>query len=208
MIEHLRSHFIKRDLHHFEKILEVIGSIPRHIYVPLGIEHTAYDIAPVLIERDQTMSSPLTVALQTYFLNIQSADKVFEIGTGSGYQASVLHFLAKSIDTVERHDPLFQTTKKLLNDLKYNKILCHLGDGFLGWKSNAPYDKIIVTCGAPFVPQHLVDQLSIGGILLVPVTQEDGSQEMLRIIKLSEKELHEESLGVFNFVPMLEGIHN
>jgi len=206
LIEELERYFISKKMSHFEPVINAIGTIPRHRFIPIGFESAAYEINPVLIDSDQTMSSPLTVALQTYFLNVQPQDKILEIGTGSGYQASVLSRMAKEIYTLERHRILHEKSSQIFRELKLNNIHTFLKDGFEGLPNRAPFNKIIITCAAPEVPQNLVKQLAPNGIMLVPLDNSDGSQTMIRILKSADESLYEESLGNYNFVPMLKGI--
>ncbi len=206
LVEELQNYFAKNNFQNYQFVLESIAKIPRHRFIPIGFESMAYEINPVLIDSDQTMSSPLTVALQTFFLNVNSKDKILEIGTGSGYQASVLGLLCKELHTMERHEILHQKSNTIFRDLKFKNIFSHLKDGFEGLPNFAPFDKIIVTCAAPEIPIQLIEQLSPGGIMLVPLDNQDGSQNMIRILKGKDNSIYEESLGIYYFVPMLKGI--
>lgn len=206
MIEGIQTHLRTLHISDAAPILDAMAAIPRHAFLPIGIEDAAYSLAPVLIERDQTMSSPITVALQTYYLRPEKTDRVLEIGTGSGYQATVLSQLVHKIHTIERHRPLYTATSTLLQKFQLNNVHCILGDGYEGYINYAPYDKIIITCGADHIPQALVNQLKEGGILLAPINHPDGGQEMIRLFKLPDHSTYEESLGKFNFVPMIGGI--
>lgn len=190
----------------YEKVLQVMGQIPRHIFAPIGFERMAYEIAPVLIDEDQTMSSPLTVALQTIVLNPQPTDKILEIGTGSGYQASVLSYLCKEVYTLERHKILHEKAKSFFKEMKMKNVFPFLKDGFEGLGNQAPFDKIIITCGADFVPDALLSQLKKGGEMIIPLNDSDTNY-MKRIIKLDEGEYYEERFEGFQFVPMLKGIN-
>lgn len=202
----LETYFKEKQYQNFNSVIESISRIPRHYFIPSGFESLAYEVNPVLIDSEQTMSSPLTVALQTYFLNVNSSDRVLEIGTGSGYQASILSLLCKEIYTLERHQILHEKSKRIFKDLNLTNVHCYLKDGFEGLPENAPFDKIIITCAAPEIPRSLTNQLSLGGIMLIPLDNEDGSQTMIRIIKDGIDSIYEESLGIYNFVPMLKGI--
>jgi protein-L-isoaspartate(D-aspartate) O-methyltransferase len=204
MIDELASKLTELKFTNFESILQIMSKIPRHAFAPMGFETMAYEINPVLIDEDQTMSSPLTVAIQTLVLNPQPTDKILEIGTGSGYQASVLSQLCLSIYTLERHKILHEKAKLFLKELNYKNIYCFLKDGFEGLPIHAPYDKIIITCGAESIPDTLITQLKIGGEMLIPL---ESKKTMKRIIKLTESEIYEEEFGDFQFVPMLKGVN-
>ena len=151
------------------------------------------------------MSQPLTVAFQSQLLNIKKNNKVLEIGTGSGYQAAILAAMGAQVYSIERQIELFRKTRILLkNTLNILNINLFYGDGFKGLPDEAPFDKIIVTCGAPEVPTSLLAQLKVGGIIVIPVG--DGVQEMKRITKVSDDEYQQESFGEFKFVPMLQSM--
>ena len=188
-----------------EAVLAAMASLPRHYFLDKAFEEHAYEDKPFPIGNEQTISQPFTVAYQTVLLNIQNRDKVLEIGTGSGYQAAVLAILGAKVFTVERQELLFQGTKKLLDEMGFHTIHCLLRDGSKGLKEHAPFHKIIVTAGAPVVPEPLKQQLAIGGILVIPVG--DEVQKMMKITRLSETEYKQEVLDSFRFVPFLEGIN-
>lgn len=182
-------------------VLMAIGSIPRHKFVDTAFENRAYQDRALPISCDQTISQPYTVAVQTELLSVEKGDKVLEIGTGSGYQAAILCHMGADVYSVERHEELYHKAKKMLHELGYRANL-KVGDGTLGWSAYAPYDGIVVTAGAPVVPEDLVKQLSVGGRLVVPVgTQE--SQSMVRITRTSEDNYEEEQLRQFKFVPLI-----
>jgi protein-L-isoaspartate(D-aspartate) O-methyltransferase len=187
-----------------KNVLEAIRIIPRHLFLEKGAESHAYIDKAVQIGSGQTISQPYTVAFQTQLLEIKKNDKVLEIGTGSGYQASVLAQIDSKVFSIERHKPLYIKSKEILKKLNYN-INVLLGDGFKGLPNLAPFDKIIVTCGAPEIPSKLLMQLKIGGIMVVPVDKKN-EQDMLKIKKVSEKDFEISSHGKFMFVPMLKGI--
>jgi len=187
-----------------KNVLEAIRVIPRHLFLEKGAENHAYIDKAVQIGSGQTISQPYTVAFQTQLLEIKKNDKVLEIGTGSGYQASVLAQMGVKIYSIERHKPLFLKSKEILKKLNYN-VNTVLGDGFIGLPDLMPFDKIIITCGAPEIPSKLLLQLKIGGIMVVPV-EKDDNQDMLKIKKVSEKDFEISSHGKFMFVPMLKGI--
>lgn len=206
MIDELIVHLTKMGINDYEKVMQVMGTIPRHIFAPIGFERIAYEIAPVLIDEDQTMSSPLTVSIQTIVLHPQPSDKILEIGTGSGYQASVLSLLCDKVYTLERHKILHEKARSFFKDIKLKNVFPFLKDGFEGLANEAPFDKIIITCGADYVPEKLLSQIKIGGEMIIPLNDSETNY-MKRIIKLSEGEYYEERFEGFQFVPMLKGIN-
>jgi protein-L-isoaspartate(D-aspartate) O-methyltransferase len=184
-----------------QRVLDAFNIVPRHVFVDTALQDRAYKDTALPIGKKQTISQPYTVARQTELLEIQPGEKVLEIGTGSGYQAAILCELGAEVYTVERHDKLYKKAKSTLKDLGYS-VRAKLGDGTLGWSAYAPYDAIVVTAGAPVVPEDLVDQLNINGRLVVPVG-DDKKQEMVRIIKIREEEFEEERFSDFKFVPLI-----
>lgn len=184
-----------------EAVLAAIEKIPRHFFLESTFDVIAYEDRAVPILCDQTISQPSTVAFQSQLLKIKRGEKVLEIGTGSGYQTSVLCELGAQVFSIERHKGLFDNAKRLLSDFRYT-AKTFLGDGYKGLPAYAPFDKVIITCGAPEVPQAIVDQMKIGAAMVIPVGNE--VQEMRLITKLSETELNTETFGNFRFVPMLE----
>ena len=190
-----------------ERVLTAIEAIPRHFFLDTAFEKRAYEDKAFPITAGQTISQPYTVAYQTQLLEIQKFDKVLEVGTGSAYQACVLAELGISLFTIERQKELYDYTGQFFFLKKYPNIKRFYGDGFEGLPSYAPFDKIIITCGAPFVPPKLLDQLKPGGIMVVPVGEGD-KQKMKRIIKYNEGDISEQEMGDFSFVPMLEGKNN
>lgn len=185
-----------------EAVLDAMKEVPRHLFMEKDFLKQAYSDMAFKIGKGQTISQPYTVAYQTSLLDIKKGDKVLEIGTGSGYQTCVLLTLGAKVYSIERHKELFDRTRVLLHNLKYNPKLFH-GDGYKGLPAFAPFDKILVTCGAPFIPQVLRVQLKVGGILVIPVGE--GKQQMMTtVLKLSDFEYETHELGTFSFVPMLE----
>lgn len=184
-----------------ERVLEAIQAIPRHIFVDTALENRAYEDSALPISCGQTISQPYTVAAQTELLEIEKGDKVLEIGTGSGYQAAVLCHIGADVYSVERHEELYHKAKKMLHELGCRAQLKY-GDGTLGWGAYAPYDGIVVTAGAPVVPDDLIKQLNVGGRLVVPVGSQK-SQVMVRITRVSEDSYEEEHLQHFKFVPLI-----
>lgn len=189
-----------------EAVLGAMDKVPRHLFLDLALDNMAYDDAALPIGCEQTISQPSTVAMQSHLLNIKPSMKVLEIGTGSGYQTAVLCQMGARVFSVERQQPLFVRTKKLLAELHYH-ARCYLGDGYQGLTEvdYSPYDRIIITCGAPFIPPALMKQLRTGGLMVIPVGEQQ--QEMLRITKNgdSEADWQVEHFGNFKFVPMLDG---
>ncbi len=199
MVDALRSRGITD-----EAVLAAMGAIPRHFFLDKGFEEHAYEDKAFPIACEQTISQPYTVAYQTVLLNIKTGDHVLEIGTGSGYQAAVLAALGAKVYTVERQEALYFSTKKLLAEMGFSTVKCFFRDGSKGLAEKAPFDKIIVTAGAPVIPEPLKEQLAIGGILVIPVGE--SVQRMLKITRLSATAYKEERLDDFRFVPFLEGV--
>ena len=201
----LRQRLVKQLRQKFafdEHVLAAIAKIPRHIFLAKGLEHFAYEDRPLPIAAQQTISQPYTVAMQSHLLGIKKWDKVLEIGTGCGYQAAVLAELGAQVYSIERQQELYRQAQNTLWNLQY-QVMLFLGDGYLGQPAYAPFHKIIVTCGAPSVPQALLEQLAIGGRMVIPVGV--VGQTMMVIDRLSETEYRRAEYGNYNFVPMLEG---
>lgn len=184
-----------------KSILNAIATLPRHWFMETGLEAYAYIDKAYPIAADQTISQPYTVAFQTELLALNPGDKVLEIGTGSGYQTAILLKYNISVFTLERQHELFKKTSLLFNKLKLRPKKVIFGDGYEGYPIAAPYDGIIVTAGAPKVPKPLLEQLSIGGRLIIPVGEKE--QVMTRFIRKNEKEFDKETFGNFSFVPLL-----
>lgn len=185
-------------------VLEAIDTIPRHFFLDKAFEEQAYEDKAFRIEEGQTISQPHTVAYQTSLLNLQKREKVLEIGTGSGYQSVILAQLGVRLYTIERHEQLYQKAKKMFQILGFEGIRSYFGDGYLGLGEFAPFDKILVTAGALLIPEALKEQLKVGGMLVIPVGNEQ-SQTMLRITRTSETDYFQESFNEFRFVPLLKG---
>lgn len=182
------------------KVLDAINKIPRHFFFDNALLQHAYQDKAFPIGEGQTISQPFTVAFQTEKLDIEPGDKVLEIGTGSGYQACVLLELGAKVYTIEYNKVLFERTRKFLPKMGYKPHFFH-GDGSKGLPNKAPFDKIIVTAGAPTVPESLIEQLKIGGVLVIPVG-DNKTQKMLRITKVSDKKIRKETFENFSFVPL------
>lgn len=182
------------------QVLSAIETIPRHLFIPDNALHQyAYEDKPFPIGAGQTISQPYTVAFQTQLLELKPRQKVLEIGTGSGYQTAVLLEMGAKVFSIERQKTLFDRTSLLLPKLGYNTKLFY-GDGYKGLPTFAPFDRIIVTAGAPYIPEDLLKQLKVGGMLIIPV-DEDDSQRMKKIVKLAATKFETEDLGLFRFVP-------
>lgn len=188
-----------------EAVLAAMSAVPRHFFLEKAFEEQAYEDKPFPIGCEQTISQPFTVAYQSALLEVKNRDKILEIGTGSGYQAAILAVLGAQVFTIERQEGLYESAKKLLSDMGFSTVRCFFGDGTKGLPRHAPFDKIIVTAGAPVVPESLREQLAIGGRLIIPVGEE--LQTMLKISRLSATEYREERLDDFRFVPFLEGVN-
>ena len=188
------------------RVLQSVGSTPRHEFVPKKYALQAYQDIAIPIGESQTISSPFIVSLMTQSLDPKPTDRVLEIGTGSGYQAAILSPLVKDVYTIEIVEDLGQRTKQLLADMNYANVHCLIGDGFKGWKENAPFDKIIVTCSPEKVPEPLVDQLKEGGLMIVPIGER--YQQMLFLMRKVDGKLEREALQPTLFVPMTGAAEN
>jgi protein-L-isoaspartate(D-aspartate) O-methyltransferase len=187
-----------------ERVLAAMERVPRHFFLDSAFDHIAYEDRAFPIKAGQTISQPFTVAYQTELLQVKPGQKVMEIGTGSAYQAAVLHEMGVWLLTIERQEELYQFIKDKELKKIYPRIRFHFGDGFAGYQSMAPFDRILITAAAPFVPPRLIDQLAPGGIIVLPLN--DGNQQrMTRITKLGLNEVAEEKFEYFSFVPMLQG---
>ena len=197
LVETIKSKGIKN-----ENVLQAIGNIPRHLFMDSGFLDHAYQDKAFPIAANQTISQPYTVAFQTELLQTKKGNKILEIGTGSGYQAAVLCELGAKVYSIERQQELFKKTSKFLPKLGYMPKKLIFGDGYKGLPEEAPFDGIIVTAGAPFVPKPLLAQLKIGGKLVIPVG--DDVQTMTLYIRKGTKEFEKHEFGDFRFVPLLE----
>lgn len=184
-----------------ENVLKAINEVPRHFFFDSSFLEFAYEDKAFPIGSGQTISQPYTVAFQTELLQVTKNMRVLEVGTGSGYQASVLAEMGAQVYTIERQKLLFESLRTLNPPLNY-RIRLFYGDGYAGLPAYALFDRILITAAAPFIPEALINQLNTGGILVAPVGKSD-TQIMTRIIKLSESEIKTETFGSFRFVPML-----
>ncbi len=187
-----------------EQVLAAMNNIPRHFFLDTALDNIAYEDRAFPIAEGQTISQPYTVAYQTQLLQVKPQDKILEIGTGSIYQATVLAEMGAKVFTIERQKALFDKTKQYIFRSKYPNLKFFYGDGFEGLPTYAPFDKVIITAAAPFIPPKLIDQLKPGGKMVIPV-DEGVHQRMLRITKLPDGTTTEEAFNNFSFVPMLTG---
>ena len=196
LVEVLREKGIKD-----EKVLMAISKIPRHLFIDKAFLEFAYQDKAFPIGAGQTISHPYTVAYQTELLDLKAREKVLEVGTGSGYQTAVLLELKAQVFSIERQKELYRKTKDFLPKLGYQTMFFY-GDGYKGLEKFAPFDKIIVTAGAPFIPEDLLSQLKVGGRMVIPVGGAD-TQKMVLITKMFENDIEQKVLGDFSFVPLL-----
>lgn len=200
LVEELRKKGIQD-----ERILEAIGSLPRHYFLDKAFEEHAYQDKAFPIGNEQTISQPFTVAYMTELLEVQKRQKVLEVGTGSGFQACILALLGARVFSIERQKDLYDKAKTFLPAIGFPQIRLFYRDGYKGLPEFAPFERIIVTAGAPFIPDALRDQLSVGGIMVIPVGEEE--QTMVRVKRVTEHLFEEEPLGPFRFVPFVEGLN-
>lgn len=187
-----------------EKVLNAINNIPRHYFMESAFDKNAYEDRAFPIAEGQTISQPYTVAYQTQLLELKPREKVLEIGTGSGYQAMVLAETGVQVFTIERQKKLFEEHRNFILRKNYPSIKYFYGDGYEGLPTYAPFDKVIVTAAAPYIPPKLIDQLKPGGKMVIPVGK-GNVQKMLRITKNADGTTSEETFEKFSFVPMVEG---
>lgn len=196
LVEQLRNKGIND-----EEVLSAIGSVPRHLFMDSGFESHAYQDKAFPIAAEQTISQPYTVAFQSQLLQVQKGQSVLEIGTGSGYQTAVLTLLGADVYSIERQHQLYRYSMRQLPKLGYRSKKLVFGDGYKGLPEFAPFDRILVTAGAKEVPKALLNQLVIGGRMVIPVGTE--TQEMILMVRTSAKEFEKQKHGTFRFVPML-----
>lgn len=186
-----------------QKVLDAIAKVPRHLFMDSSFIQFAYKDQAFPIGAGQTISQPFTVAFQTQLLDVQPNDKILEVGTGSGYQAAILLEMGAMVFTIERQRELFLRVQQLLPEIGYHPKFFY-GDGYKGLPTYGPFDKIIITAGVPAVPDELLKQLRIGGVLVAPVGPSE-KQVMFKITRTSEEDFEKEKHGTFVFVPMLKG---
>ena len=199
LIEYLREKIGISD----ENVLKAMNEVPRHLFLESVFEDFAYEDRAFPIAANQTISHPSTVAEQTELLEVQEKEKILEIGTGCGYQTAVLVNMNAFVYTVERQKDLHDFAQKKLREMHLRPKFQSFGDGFLGLPTFAPFDKILVTCGAEILPIELLKQLKIGGKMVIPMGKTD-EQILYRFTKISEKEFEKEEFGAYKFVPMLQ----
>jgi protein-L-isoaspartate(D-aspartate) O-methyltransferase len=187
-----------------ELVLTAMNNVPRHFFMDSALDNIAYEDRAFPIAEGQTISQPYTVAYQSQLLEINAKDKVLEIGTGSMYQATILAEMGAKVFTIERQKKLFDNTKQFYFKAKYINLKFFYGDGFEGLPTYAPFDKIIITAGAPSIPEKLLQQLKPNGIMVIPLN-EGENQRMLKIVKNSDGSITQNKLELFSFVPMLQG---
>ena len=197
LIETLRAKGIQS-----EEVLNVMLEVPRHFFMDPSLINFAYEDKAYPIAAEQTISQPYTVAFQSELLGVTEGHKILEIGTGSGYQTAVLLGLTSQVYTIERQHTLFKQTQRLFAQLGYRTKKQVFGDGYKGLPTEAPFDRILVTAGAPAVPKALLNQLAVGGKLVIPLGEKE--QIMTRYIRTSKTTFDKQEFGVFRFVPMLE----
>lgn len=187
-----------------ERVLKAMETVPRHLFVDEGLRDQAYSDGPLPIGENQTISQPFIVALMTEALQLTDRDKVLEIGTGSGYQTAVLAEIAERVLSIERIAFLATRARKLIEALNYFNVAIRVGDGTLGWQDEAPFDGIIVTAGSPDIPKTFIEQLAVGGRLVIPVGDRN-SQQLIRATRLSRdvKDVKKEDLGGCRFVNLI-----
>ncbi len=183
--------------------LRAIGVVPRHLFVPDEYQSLAYENNPLPIGYGQTISQPYIVALMTQELQLEPGDRVLEIGTGSGYQAAVLAELGVEVYSIEIIEPLARAAAERLQTIGYQQLFLKLGDGYFGWEEHAPFDAIVVTAAPDHVPQPLLAQLEVGGILVIPVGPVGGYQELWKVERTGEESYESTSLGGVRFVPLV-----
>lgn len=198
MVERLRGHYGIRD----ERVLEAMTRVHRHLFVPVAIESQAYKDNALPIAFDQTISQPFIVARMTELLELDGTEKFLEIGAGSGYQTAILCELARKIFAIERIDALAREAEQRLRDLGYRNFSLKSGDGTGGWETYHPYDAMLVAAGGPDIPGPLVNQLKIGGRMVIPVGKDHRSQNLVRVTR-TEKGYNQENFGPCAFVPLI-----
>ena len=198
MVEQLRTHYKIRD----ERVLEVMNTVPRHFFVPEALRAQAYKDNALPLSVGQTISQPFIVARMTELLELKGKERVLEIGSGSGYQTAVLSHLCRKVYAIERIPSIAAEAKARLMSLGYRNISYRVGDGTIGWEIYAPFDAILVAAGGPEIPKPLVDQLEIGGRLVIPIGHEQRSQTLVRVIR-TERGAVTEDCGPCAFVPLI-----
>ncbi len=187
-------------------VLSALERIPREAFVPAAFQDQAYENIALPIHQGQTISQPLVVAFMTEALKVGPRMKVLEVGTGSGYQAAVLSQLCRRVYTIERYRSLLRDAERQFQDLRLPNITTKFADGYLGWPEQAPFDRILVTAAAPELPPVLVEQLGVGGIMVLPMGSNSADQQIVRVVKLEDGRIDCEELLAVRFVPLVGGI--
>jgi len=200
--EMVRRQLISRGIND-PAVLKAMGQVPREAFVPADLAEVAYDDTALPIGKRQTISQPYMVALMIEALELSQEDRVLEIGTGSGYAAAVLSRIAREVYTVERHVKLADKARTHFRKLEYDNIHVRVGDGTLGWNEHAPYDGIVVTAGGPEIPEPLLEQLKVGGYLVIPIGDWKTTQKLVRVHRASQDDYQQENLGKVRFVPLV-----
>jgi protein-L-isoaspartate(D-aspartate) O-methyltransferase len=198
MVERLSEHYKIRDA----RVLDVMGRLPRHLFVPEGIKSQAYNDNALPIASGQTISQPFIVARMTELLGLNGDEKVLEIGAGSGYQTAILASLARKVFAIERIDSLAQEARQRLQMLGFRNVTLKAGDGTAGWNAYLPYDAILVAAGGPEIPEPLIAQLKVGGKLVIPIGEDRKSQMLIRLTR-TESSYKQENFGPCAFVPLI-----
>ena len=199
MIQRLREHYKIRD----ERVLEVMQSVPRHLFVPSALKTQAYKDNALPIASNQTISQPFIVARMTELLELNERSKILEIGAGSGYQTAILAKLANHVFAVERVPNLAAEAQERLRKLNIHNVTLRCADGTLGWEVYAPFDGILVAAGSPTMPEPLLAQLKINGKLVIPIGKDQQSQRLVRVTRVAEKSFQNEDFGACAFVPLI-----
>jgi len=184
------------------RVLAALRRVPRHLFVPEALSRRAYENRPLPIGHEATISQPYIVALMTHLLKVAPGQRVLEIGTGSGYQAAVLAELGAEVRSIEIVEPLATEAKARLQRLGYGRVMVRAGDGYAGWPDAAPFDRIIVTAGAPHIPQPLLDQLKPGGRMVIPVTRRRGVEDLVLVTKNAQGQIRRRAITEVRFVPL------
>jgi protein-L-isoaspartate(D-aspartate) O-methyltransferase len=184
-------------------VLSAMEQVPREVFVPPDLIDVAYDDSALPIGKNQTISQPYMVALMLESLELKQKDKVLEIGTGSGYAAAVLSRIVDQVFTIERYEKLAQAARDRFHRLAYDNIQVQTGDGTLGWSEHAPYDGVVVTAGGPEIPEPLLNQLKVGGYLIIPIGGWETAQKLVRVHRKGQDEFPKENLGRVRFVPLV-----
>lgn len=205
--QHLRERMVEEQLRargiRHEGVLDAMREVPRDEFVPKATAEWAYEDLPLPIGEGQTISQPYTVATMAEMLELKPTDKVLDVGTGSGYAAAVMSRIVRAVYSMERHEALAESAAQKLKSLGYDNVHVRHGDGTLGWPEHAPFDAIMVAAGGVSVPRPLLEQLTVGGRLVIPIGESDRGQKLQRIRRTSEEEYKSEDLGAVRFVPLI-----